>query len=97
MRVADDVNLEKVDDSRVARQSHNRTSEYLAQRRKGAKVRKKRFRTWRLGDLARGVSGSESLRARNICASRANFELITEGPIGRWAAEPAGVLRLEDC
>jgi hypothetical protein len=40
MRVADDVNLEKVDDSRVARQSSNRTSEYLAQktqRRKGKK------------------------------------------------------------
>jgi|GraSoiStandDraft_10_1057309.scaffolds.fasta_scaffold07713_5 hypothetical protein len=52
MRVADDVNLEKVDDSRVARQSSNRTSEYLAQRRKGAKVRKKDFElgvlaTWR--------------------------------------------------
>jgi len=37
----------------TARQRRNQESEYLAQRRKGAKV--KRIRTWRLGDLARVI------------------------------------------
>jgi hypothetical protein len=67
-----------------ARQSRNRNSENLSQRRKDAKFLRKKFvrtwRSWRPLDETQDMLGEMNIRIRDfslrkICARRANFAL----------------------